>query len=71
MLYGFDIGAYDQALPLVIDPAVLIYCGYLGGAGIDQAFGVAVDAAGNAYLTGHTYSLETSFPDDRRPGLDL
>ncbi len=56
-------------MPLVIDPAVLIYCGYLGGAGIDQAFGIAVDITGNAYITGTTYSLETSFPDTAGPDL--
>ena len=38
----------------------LEYSTYLGGAGQDGAQGVAVDAAGNAYLTGYTVSA--NFP---------
>ncbi len=38
----------------------LIYCTYLGGRGDDRAFGIAVDAAGNAYVTGWTSS--SAFP---------
>ena len=52
---GFQVGRYDHARPLVIDP-VLSYSTYLGGSGEDQALGVAVDAGGNAYVTGFTYS---------------
>ncbi|MBN2491390.1 MAG: SBBP repeat-containing protein, partial [Planctomycetes bacterium] len=60
--FGFALGAYDPAHPLVLDPAVLLYCGYLGGSGNDNAQGIAVDAAGNAYLTGSTTSTEQTFP---------
>src|SRR2546425_651806 len=42
------------------DGKTLIYCTYLGGNGDDRAFGLAVDSAGNAYVTGWTYS--TNFP---------
>ena len=38
----------------------LVYSTYLGGTGDDQALGVAVDSAGNAYVTGKTTS--TNFP---------
>jgi hypothetical protein len=38
----------------------LIYCTYLGGRGDDRAFGIAVDTAGNAYVTGWTAS--SAFP---------
>jgi hypothetical protein len=38
----------------------LIYSTYLGGSAVDSANGIAVDAAGNAYVTGYTYS--TNFP---------
>jgi hypothetical protein len=34
----------------------LIYCTYLGGRGDDRAFGIAVDPAGDAYVTGWTSS---------------
>ena len=58
---GFQVAAYDRSKPLVIDP-VLAYSTYLGGSGDDnQALGIAVDAAGNAYVTGFTSS--TDFPE--------
>ncbi len=56
---GFAVGAYDTTRPLIIDP-VLTYSTYLGGNGDDQAYGVALDSAGNAYVTGYTYSA--NFP---------
>jgi len=34
----------------------LVYCTYLGGSGDDRAFGVAVDADNNTYVTGWTSS---------------
>ena len=52
--YGFDLGDYDPALPLVIDPVTLGYAGFLGGG--DTISGIAVDSAGAAYVTGQTYS---------------
>jgi hypothetical protein len=38
----------------------LIFCTFLGGNGDDRALGVALDGAGNIYVTGHTAS--TNFP---------
>src|SRR5579859_1239573 len=60
--YGFQLGAYDPELPLVLDPAVLVYAGYIGGAGNDVGQGIAVDQAGNAYITGNTTSDQLTFP---------
>lgn len=49
--HGFELGAYDPALPLVIDPAVIVYSGYVGGdAGSWNAMDVAVDTDGAAYV---------------------
>lgn len=56
---GFQLGAYDSARPLIIDP-VLIYSSYLGGSGFDQGYAIAVDSLGNAYVTGKTAA--TDFP---------
>jgi hypothetical protein len=56
---SFAVGAYDRSRPLVIDPT-LSYSTYLGGSGVDQATGVAVDAAGEAFVVGFTRS--TNFP---------
>jgi hypothetical protein len=55
----FEIGEYDRALPLIIDP-VLVYSSFLGGAGNDKGWDIAVDNNGNAYLTGETTSA--NFP---------
>jgi len=52
---GFEVARYDTRQPLTIDP-VLIYSTYLGGSGDDQAYAVAVDSAGSAYVTGKTKS---------------
>ncbi|MET0621739.1 MAG: SBBP repeat-containing protein, partial [Pyrinomonadaceae bacterium] len=46
---GFRLGAYDRALSLVIDP-VLVYSAVVGP--LVSANGIAVDAAGNAYVAG-------------------
>ncbi|MBN1945585.1 MAG: SBBP repeat-containing protein [Bradymonadales bacterium] len=56
---GFVVEGYDRELALVIDP-VLQYSTYLGGAGYDEANGIAVDIWGNLYQVGVTYS--TDFP---------
>jgi hypothetical protein len=56
---GFALGPYDRSRELVIDPA-LSYSTYLGGSDEDEAFGIAVDASGNAYIAGQTNS--PSFP---------
>lgn len=54
------VGSYDVAKPLIIDP-VFIFSTFLGGgSGYDLGSSIAVDAAGNAYVTGTTES--PSFP---------
>jgi hypothetical protein len=69
--YGFIIGDYDPTLPLVIDPVVLIYCGFIGGSNSEGGYGTAltVDTTGNAYVTGDTFSSETTFPVTVGPDL--
>jgi uncharacterized protein (TIGR03437 family) len=54
---GFKVGEYDPSEPLVIDP-VLSYGTYFGGGANDISLGVALDAQGNAYLTGSTFSAD-------------
>jgi protocatechuate 3,4-dioxygenase beta subunit len=56
---GIHIDDYDPNRTLVIDP-VLSYSTYLGGTLNDSAYDITADAAGNAYITGTTYS--TNFP---------
>jgi Beta-propeller repeat/Immunoglobulin domain/Abnormal spindle-like microcephaly-assoc'd, ASPM-SPD-2-Hydin len=52
---GFQVGDYDRGQPLIVDP-VLSYSTYLGGTGYDAGTAIAVDASGNAYVTGFTRS---------------
>ncbi len=54
---GFRVGSFDPREPLVIDP-VLSYSTLIGPSA--QGAGIAVDGAGNAYLTGQASS--TTFP---------
>src|SRR5207249_9866275 len=49
--YGFALAPYDHRYPLVIDPG-LDYSTFLGESGNDHGYGVAVDGAGSAYVTG-------------------
>jgi hypothetical protein len=53
---GFEIGRYDPSRTLYIDP--LIYSTYLGGSSYDRGRAIAVDGAGNAYVTGSTLSAD-------------
>ncbi len=55
--YTFATGAHSSEFALVIDPT-LLYSTFLGGSATDAAAGIAVDASGNAYIYGTTYSLD-------------
>ena len=67
--YGFRIADYDPTKPLIIDPEILVYAGFIGGAGDDRGNAIAVDAEGNAYITGETNSSELTFPKTVGPDL--
>jgi len=54
---GFDLGEYDRARPLVIDPALVYATYFSGGGGVDLVNDVAVDPTGAAYATDETNSL--------------
>ncbi len=60
-LQGTLAGAWDVFVAK-LDPtgSSLVYSTYLGGSGNDEGLGVAVDASGNAYVTGYTQS--SNFP---------
>jgi len=61
-IVGFKLlSEYNPNLPLIIDP-IITYGTYLGGAGNDQGFGIAVDNQGCAYLTGWT--LSSNYPTE-------
>ena len=52
-----------------IDGTALGYCGYIGGSDQDYGEGVALDSAGNVYITGRTASDEATFPVTVGPDL--
>ena len=62
---GFELAKYDASKPLYIDP--LIYSTYLGGS--EGAYAVAVDSAGNAYITGATFSTDLQTVNPLQPTL--
>ena len=54
---AFDLGDYDPALPLVIDP-VISYSTYLGGSAQSAVTALAVDAGGDLYAAGWTEAID-------------
>jgi Beta-propeller repeat len=53
-------GSYDVFVTKLFPGSPLTWSTYLGGSGEDRATGIAVDDAGNVYLSGYTFS--TNFP---------
>jgi photosystem II stability/assembly factor-like uncharacterized protein len=67
---GFELGDYDASRAVVIDP-VLVYSTSIGGSYNDNANAVAVDAEGNAYITGMTTSLDFPTVNPFQPNLKI
>jgi hypothetical protein len=67
--YRFEVGDYTPGYPLILDPAIYIYCGFIGGSSEDNGYAITVDGLGNAYVTGHAWSNEASFPVAVGPDL--
>ena len=58
---GTFVGSYDVFVTKLNSAGSgLVYSTYLGGSNIDYASGIAINTAGNAYVTGYTNS--TNFP---------
>jgi photosystem II stability/assembly factor-like uncharacterized protein len=59
---GVAVGVPSDAFVTKLNPSgtALVYSTYLGGVSVDAANGIAVDGAGNAYVTG--YSGSNDFP---------
>ena len=68
-LVRFRVERFDPERTLYVDPAFLVYCGYIGGEWGDEIHGVAVDDSGHLYVAGSTGSDETTFPVKVGPGL--
>ena len=58
-MFDTTLGGSDDAFVTKLDASgALIYSTYLGGSSRDTGAGIAVDAAGNAYVTGSTVSAD-------------
>ena len=60
--FAFDIGTYNYDKSLILDPAVLVFCGYIGGVEGEWMGDISLDENGCIYITGQTLSDENSFP---------
>jgi hypothetical protein len=68
-VYGFDLGAFDPAKLLILDPVLFVYCGYIGSPNHDYSDDIAVDSEGCAYLTGTVFYPGGGFPVHVGPDL--
>ncbi len=59
-IQGYNGSGYDDVFISKVNPAGtnLIYSTYLGGSSVDNSLAIAVDASGNAYITGYTWSTD-------------
>ncbi len=63
-------GNYDAFVAKVnAAGTAIVYCGYIGGSGVESGNGIAVDGSGNAYVSGSTNSTEATFPVTVGPDL--
>ena len=65
----YNGGKSDGFIAMVHPDGSFGFAGYIGGRGADACYGMDVDHDGNAFLSGRTFSLQTSFPV--RGGPDL
>jgi hypothetical protein len=56
-IVSFKVGDFDPSRHLIVDP-VLAYSSYLGGTGVDEGRGIAVDSQGSVYVHGSTTSAD-------------
>ncbi|MCB9776844.1 MAG: SBBP repeat-containing protein [Nitrospiraceae bacterium] len=54
---GFHVATYDTTKPLIIDP-ILVFSTFLGGSGIDNGNGIALNGGGQITVTGWTETLD-------------
>lgn len=55
-LVALRVGEYDPTRPLIVDPEMLLFCGFLGGGLREEGRGIGVDSRGDLFITGFTES---------------
>lgn len=54
---SYDLGKYDKAYPLVIDPPVRIFASYTGSTADNWGYTATYDALGHLYAGGNTFGV--------------
>ena len=71
--FGFELGAYDRARPLVIDPGI-VFKSFIGLSNQGDGWGIATGPDGSAYMTGVAYrnwpTTEGAFETEHQGGSD-
>lgn len=67
---AFQIGDYDRTKPLVIDPTIVYDTLIGGGTGATTSYAVAVDGAGDAFITGTTNAADLPIVNAAYPQLN-
>jgi hypothetical protein len=70
-IYDFDIGPFDRTKTLILDPVIIVYCGYIGGDEFEICHDITLDDSGNVYIVGQTHSTELTFPVTVGPDLSF
>jgi hypothetical protein len=65
----YNGGGDDFAAEVAAGGVGLVYSGYVGGAGKDVGWGLSIGPNNVAYLTGQTYSTQSTFPAHGGPDL--
>ena len=63
------LGGYRDAFVtgLTPDGSALVYSSFFGGSGLDYGYGIAMDGAGNVFITGRTFSEDLPVPGAIQP----
>jgi hypothetical protein len=66
---AFKVDVWDRGKPLLIDPTIVYSTLLGGGTGYSEGFGIALDAAGDIYVTGQTGAGDFPTVGAFQPGL--
>ena len=56
---GFELGAFEPGIPIIIDPPTRIWSTYFGGGNEEYGYAIDVDQTGAVYMAGNTNSTSS------------